>query len=288
MTDIYRDNFNRQVEAEIGRAGRKGYSAEHDDQHGIHHLLDLAYDYIAKGQTVKAATMISFAQAFAQRNESSNIMQRQIADFMTRCDQAVAAYPQLPADDIKILRIRLMVEELLGAIDPNEFLVDENGQLIQDVGAYTELLIKNKSNELVASILKGDLVGIADGIADVLYVVIGTAIAYGINIQEVFNEVHRSNLSKTVWNEEEQRYTIEKDEYGKGIKPPTYSPAEIEPIIHRQITDGIDYERTQQGYLVERTQIMDGIDLVEISVPEDSILREPLEDSVDVGGFEDR
>jgi len=96
--------------------------------------------------------------------------------------------------------------------------------------------------------LKGDLVGVADGLADVLYVVIGTAVAYGIDIQEVFDEVHRSNLSKTVWDEEQQRYTIEKDEFGKGIKPPTYSPAALEPIVLRQIALGKDREAYIQSF----------------------------------------
>ena len=226
--------FHRAVEAEMGRQKRKGYNPDHDDSEGIDHLLRLAYDYVAQGSTVKAGAMIIAARAWVQRNEDSNIMQRQIAEFMRRCDQEVAAYPQLPEDEIVTLRIRLMVEELLGKIDaPVEWSLDAEFD-----HRYMRLLVNNKSDELIASMVAGDLVGVADGIADVLYVVIGTAVAYGINIQEVFNEVHRSNLSKTVWSEELRRYTIEKDAFGKGIKPPTYSPAELEPIVARQILQG--------------------------------------------------
>ena len=227
-------SFHRAVEAEMRRAERKGYTPEHDDQEGIDHLLRLAYEYLAQGSTVRAGFMIIAARGWVARNEDSNIMQRQIAEFMRRCDQEVAAYPQLPEDEIVTLRIRLMVEELLGKIDaPVEWSLDAELD-----HRYMRLLINNKSDELIASMVAGDLVGVADGIADVLYVVIGTAVAYGINIQEVFDEVHRSNLSKTVWNEELQRYTIEKDKYGKGIKPPTYSPAALAPIVQRQISEG--------------------------------------------------
>lgn len=224
--------FHRAVEAEGRRARRKGYNPDHDDQEGIDHLLRLAYDYVAQGSTVKAGFMIIAARGWVQRNEQSNVMQRQIAEFMRRADQEVAKYPQLPSEKIKVLRIRLMVEELLGATVPEHWAGE----------TYADLLIENKSDELIASILAGDLVQIADGIADVLYIVIGTAIAYGINIQEVFNEVHRSNLSKTVWSEELQRYTIEKDEFGKGIKPPTYSPADLGSIVQRQIDNGKIFE----------------------------------------------
>ena len=222
-------SFHRAVAAELDRQKRIGYSPEHDDDHGIDHLLELAFQYVAQGSTAKGGAMIIAARAYLQRH-FKNPMQYAIEEFMRRCDQEVAAYPQLPSDEIRTLRIRLMVEELLGAVNPEEFEADPN--------AYVHMLIQNKSDELVASMLKGDLVGVADGLVDVLYVVIGTAVAYGIDIQEVFDEVHRSNLSKTTWNEEEQRWHIEKDEFGKAIKPDTYSPADIKPIIDRQIKNG--------------------------------------------------
>ncbi len=230
--------YHKAVAAEIDRQKRLGHSTESDDAKGLEHLLSLAFQYVAQGSTVKGGAMIIAARAYLQRN-SKNPMQIAIEDFMRRCDQEVATYPQLPEKAIVTLRIRLMVEELLGAKNLEDFLVENNEESLKYADdAYLRLIVKNKSDELVACMLKGDLVGVADGLADVLYVVIGTAIAYGIDIQEVFDEVHRSNLSKTVWNEEQQRYTIEKDEFGKGIKPETYSPAEIRPILDRQIENG--------------------------------------------------
>jgi predicted HAD superfamily Cof-like phosphohydrolase len=41
-----------------------------------------------------------------------------------------------------------------------------------------------------------DLVEIADALADMIYVIIGTAVSYGIPIDKVFDEVHASNMSK--------------------------------------------------------------------------------------------
>lgn len=221
--------FHRAVAAELDRQQRKGYTSEHDDQHGLNHLLDLAKDYIARGSTVRGYAMVIAAQAYLQRN-TKNSMQRDVEEFMRRCDQEVKTYPELPSTEVRALRIRLMVEELLGSTKSGSY--DNYG------APHVKLLIDNKSDELVQSMLNNDLVGIADGIADVLYVVIGTASAYGIDIQEVFDEVHRSNLSKTVWDEERQRWHIEKDEFGKGLKPDTYSPADLEPIVQRQIANG--------------------------------------------------
>lgn len=239
MTDPYA-GYHKSVGHELDRQIRLGYTPEHDNEKGVDHLLALAYGYIAEGKTVKGGAMIIAARRWVQNNGHVNPMQRDIAKFMAACDQEVRKFPGLPEDEIVTLRIRLMVEELLGAVDPDEFTRDENGDYLRvNDGRYVELLFENKSDELIQSMLKGDLVGIADGIADVLYVVIGTAVAYGINIQEVFDEVQRSNMSKAVWDDDLKTYVVIKNEDGKVLKPSTFSEANIGPIISNQIVRGL-------------------------------------------------
>lgn len=137
-----------------------------------------------------------------------NSMQSDVEVFMEACEQNVRTRPsQIPEEEIK-LRVRLMNEEL------------------------------NGENELVDSMWKGDLVGIADGLADLLYVVFGTAAAYGIDIQEVFDEVQRSNMTKALWDDDAEEFVVIKNEYGKVVKPPTFSPADLAPIVRRQIVEG--------------------------------------------------
>lgn len=159
---------------------------------------------------------------------TKNSMQTDIETFMAACDQEVKKYPGIPSTEVKKLRIRLMTEELLGTTEnpaANEF-VDE------------VTLIPSKSDELIQSMINDDLKGVADGIADVLYVVIGTAIAYGINIQEIFDEVQRSNMTKAVWDDVNSEWVVLRREDGKVLKPPTFSEADIEPILQRQIAEG--------------------------------------------------
>lgn len=72
------------------------------------------------------------------------------------------------------------------------------------------------------------LAEVADGLGDLLYVVLYAANIYGIDMEPIFQEIQRSNISKVGGT---------KDEYGKLIKPPTYSPANIGPIIRRQLND---------------------------------------------------
>jgi predicted HAD superfamily Cof-like phosphohydrolase len=41
-----------------------------------------------------------------------------------------------------------------------------------------------------------NFVEVCDALADMLYIIYGTAVSYGIPIDEIFQEVHNSNLSK--------------------------------------------------------------------------------------------
>lgn len=125
-----------------------------------------------------------------------NPMQQDVELFMVACGQDVKNIPTLVDPEIRDLRISLMEEELLG------------------------------DGELVDSMRKGDIVGIADGLADLLYVTFGTAAAYGVNIQAVFDEVQRSNLTKIP-----EGGVILRREDGKILKPETFSPADIKPVL---------------------------------------------------------
>ena len=57
-------------------------------------------------------------------------------------------------------------------------------------------LLEQEVGEFVAASERGDLVGIADALADIVYVAYGTALTYGIDLDAVLHEVHRSNMSK--------------------------------------------------------------------------------------------
>jgi len=72
------------------------------------------------------------------------------------------------------------------------------------------------------SLRERDTVAVAKELADLLYVVYGTAVSCGIDMEPVFREVHRSNMSKVGGHKRED---------GKWVKPSTYSPARLELIL---------------------------------------------------------
>ncbi|GJL65298.1 MAG: hypothetical protein NPIRA05_02690 [Nitrospirales bacterium] len=86
-------------------------------------------------------------------------------------------------------------------------------------------LIQEEFEELQEAMKTKDLPNIAKELADLLYVVYGTAVSFGIDMEPVFQEVHRSNMSKVGGHKRED---------GKWVKPPTYSPADIVHILESQ------------------------------------------------------
>jgi len=91
-------------------------------------------------------------------------------------------------------------------------------------------LLEEEVSEFVAASEKEDLVGIADALADIVYVVYGTALTYGIDLDSVLREVHRSNMSKLG---DDGKPLIRGD--GKVLKSERYFPPDIASVLSMQL-----------------------------------------------------
>ena len=98
-----------------------------------------------------------------------------------------------------------------------------------DVLQFRVNLINEEAEEFEQAAQARNLVEMADALADVIYVALGAGVSLGIDLEPVFEEVHRSNMTK-VWSDGQVR----RREDGKVIKPPTYSPANIAQELERQ------------------------------------------------------
>ena len=100
-------------------------------------------------------------------------------------------------------------------------------------------LVAEETIELIDAMEQNDLEAIAKELADLLYVVYGTAVSYGIDMEPISAEVHRSNMTK-FGKLGEYRETCDasgksiKDAGGKTLKPSTYEPPNLAPIIEEQ------------------------------------------------------
>jgi len=75
---------------------------------------------------------------------------------------------------------------------------------------------------------EADLVEIADALGDIVYVAYGAALAFGIDLDAVLAEIHRSNMSK-LGTDGKPIYRAD----GKVLKGPNYSPPNLAPIVHK-------------------------------------------------------
>lgn len=120
-----------------------------------------------------------------------------VKEFHTAMDMPRNVWP--PTEDLMTLRRKLITEEYHEAYEEMHGWFE---------GKFSPDLI-NKAN-------------LAKELADILYVVYGAADAFGIPIDEVFAEVHRSNMSKLVDGKPLKR------EDGKVLKGPNYTPPNLE------------------------------------------------------------
>ena len=89
-------------------------------------------------------------------------------------------------------------------------------------------LMKEENQEYIEACANNDLVEIADALGDQLYILCGTILKHGLQdkIEEVFDEIQRSNMSK-LDNEGNPIYR----EDGKILKGINYFPPNIKKIL---------------------------------------------------------
>ena len=101
-------------------------------------------------------------------------------------------------------------------------LIDERDYMLR----YN--LIKEENEEYLEACKNGDLVEIADALGDQLYILFGTILKHGLEhkIEEVYDEIHRSNMSKL---DEEGNPIFRED--GKILKSSLYFKPDIRTIL---------------------------------------------------------
>lgn len=91
-------------------------------------------------------------------------------------------------------------------------------------------ILQEEVNELNEAWKKGDLVEVADAIADIHYVLMGTVLEFGLQdkYEEIITEVHRSNMSKL----DENGQPIYRED-GKVIKSKLYTKPDLQTILKK-------------------------------------------------------
>ena len=116
-----------------------------------------------------------------------------VGDFMEAFGQEVLYMPTLPDFNLAALRLDLIEEEV---------------------------------QELRDGLGRSSLLEVADALTDILYVVYGAGHAFGIDLDDCFSEVHRSNMTKLG---EDGRPMYRDD--GKVMKGPNYEEPDLSQFV---------------------------------------------------------
>jgi predicted HAD superfamily Cof-like phosphohydrolase len=122
-------------------------------------------------------------------------------------------------------------------------LSDEPREISEAEAALRVHLMEEELREVITAMAFEDLPAIAKELADLLYVVYGAASSYGFDMEPIFKAVHESNMSKMPTDG-----VVKYREDGKVVKPETYSPPDLKPIIEKQKEYTGDGERKDNWY----------------------------------------
>jgi len=83
-------------------------------------------------------------------------------------------------------------------------------------------ILEEECKEYADAELANDFVGVADALGDLVYVAYGTALTYGIDLDAVIEEIHRSNMTKD----------MPEHVGGKAVKGKNYVAPDIRKVLN--------------------------------------------------------
>lgn len=119
-----------------------------------------------------------------------------VEEFHRACDVPIATTPAVPSQSRIDLRISLIDEEV--------------------------------NKELLPAMRANDMLEIADAMADAIYVIVGAAIEYGIDLACVWNAVQEANMAKVDPITGKVKYRDD----GKVLKPNGWQPPDIQLAVY--------------------------------------------------------
>ena len=125
--------------------------------------------------------------------------------------------PTVPSFELRALRVRLIAEELI------EFARASGIGLTLDTFNGEATISPQDQPDFRHMI---DMVEAADGLGDLDYVVNGACLVWGFPAEEIYTEVHRSNMSKLGANGK-PIYRQDK----KVLKGPNFTPPDIAAVL---------------------------------------------------------
>ncbi len=120
-----------------------------------------------------------------------------VARFHEVTDTPVFVVPEFPSDERIELRVKLVDEEV---------------------------------GETLSAVAARDMIEVADGIIDSIYVLVGKGLELGLPLEALWNEVHRSNMAKAT-EQPDGTFKVVRRADGKVLKPEGWTPPDIAGVL---------------------------------------------------------
>ena len=107
---------------------------------------------------------------------------------------------------------------------PSERVLELRESLVRE--EYTEMMKALRDLRQLVNLGKAtDISSLVHELTDLLYVTYGTLVEFGVDADEIFDEVHRANMRKLAGPKRAD---------GKQLKPDGWQPADVAGVISRQ------------------------------------------------------
>lgn len=144
--------------------------------------------------------------------------ERRVREMMTLFGQAVPSSPEVPPLDVRVLRARLLLEEVLEYIEAAGLaLWSHHDGSMQPFTMETAVITSSGSPDLVA---------MTDALADITVVTTGAFAAQGTRMAPILECVDANNIAKYARGR--------KDEHGKFIKAENHPKPDIATMLRLQ------------------------------------------------------
>jgi predicted HAD superfamily Cof-like phosphohydrolase len=155
--------------------------------------------------------LVEAPSAHLKPGHGMNPWQRMVAAFHDAMELPVGDTPEIRMPE---LRAKLLMEETAETVAALGFHVDAVIWEPGSAGARKVAQYKVDADENLAEVI--------DGLCDIVYVALGAAATFGVDLDVFFREVQRSNMAKVGG---------ERREDGKRLKPEGWTPPDIEGIL---------------------------------------------------------
>ncbi len=199
---------------------KNGVHALSTSQKDLVHAAIIAFTDYMQGKSVPVAEEKEARTVLANERRSLHPV-RYVHDFHTKFNHPIAATPTVPDAQLRLLRVRLLMEEAAefcaaSGYPIEVYVVKPDSDLVGVMAATVE----HESPELI------DIVEVADGLGDINVVTNGAALVWGIPIAAVDAAINESNMSK-LGEDGKPIY----DEHGKVQKGPNYFKPNIAEVL---------------------------------------------------------